>query len=109
MMVTSCCAREVLGDEPAVPFGAAGDVGAEAMNDARELHGSAAWASRRHVAAQAGVLERELLDAGEQHPVEVILAAEVLLAVLEQPARQRQQQLPLGEQDEPPDAPGDGW
>ena len=54
------------------------------------------------VAAQARVLDRELLDAGEQHPVEMILAAEVLLAVFEQPARQRQQQLPLREQDEPP-------
>ena len=92
-----------------MPLGAAGDVGAEPMDDAGQLHGSAltAWALAHHVAAQAGVLDRELLDAGEQHPVEVILPAEVVLAVLEQPARQRQQDPPLGEQDEPADGRAD--
>src|SRR6185436_6207271 len=58
----------------------------------------------RDVAAQPGVLERKLLDAGEQHAVEMILPAEVLLAVLEQPARQRQEDAALDEED---DAAGD--
>src|SRR5258705_13380601 len=52
------------------------------------------------IAAQPSVLERELFDAGEQDPVQAILAAEVLLAVLEQPPRQRQQQPFLREQDQ---------
>ena len=103
----------------AVPLGAAGEVGSEPVDDARELHqadwiiderpvravgrssGGLARRSRLDLSAQAGVLDRELLDAGEQDPVEVILAPEVLLAVLEQPPRQRQQQLLLGEQDQP--------
>ena len=86
---------EMLGDEAAVPLGAAGDVGPEPVDDARQLHRAGlpaeADAPVSMSSAKAGVLERELLDAGEQHPVEMILAAEVVLAVLEQPARQRQQ------------------
>ena len=38
MIVTSWLRGQVLGDEPAMSFGAAGDVGAEAMDDARQLH-----------------------------------------------------------------------
>ena len=63
--------------------------------------------ARADGAAQAGVLDRELLDAGEQHPVDALLAAEILLAVLEQPARQRQQQASLHQQNEPADRPAD--
>src|SRR5467141_1574245 len=58
---------------------------------------------RAHGAAQARVLERELLDAGEQHAVQMILPAEILLAVFEEPSRERQQHPPLREQDDPPD------
>src|SRR6266851_8550519 len=58
---------------------------------------------RAHRAAQARVLERELLDAGEQHAVQMILPAEVLLPVFEEPSRERQQQPPLREEDDASD------
>src|SRR5262245_4765229 len=67
--------------------------------------GTTLWslAARGERAAQARVLDCQLLDAGEQHPVQPILPPEVLLAVLEEPARERQQQPPLHEQDEAAD------
>src|SRR6266516_452751 len=55
--------------------------------------------------AKVGILDRQVLDAREQHRVDALLAPEILLAVLEQPAGHRQQHAPLHEQDEPADHP----
>src|SRR5262249_41311661 len=44
--------------------------------------------------------ERQLLDARKEHAVQMILAPEILLAVLEEPPRERQQQPPLDEENE---------
>ena len=50
--------------------------------------------------AQAGGLDGQLLDAGEQHLVHAALPLEVVAAVLEQPAEHRHQQAAFDEHDE---------
>src|SRR4029453_17176843 len=59
---------------------------------------SPARRERLDVAAKLRVLDRELLDAGHQQAIQPLLAAEVLLGVLEKPARERQENAPFGEQ-----------
>ena len=54
-------------------------------------------------AAKVGILDRQILDAREQHGVDPLLAPEVFLAVLEKPARHRQQQPALHKQDDATD------
>src|SRR5258706_4189203 len=61
---------------------------------------------RFDVSPKSSVLQGELLDTGKEHAIEMILAPEVLLAVLEQPSGQRQQHFLLGEQDESSGEPG---
>ena len=103
---------EVLGDRSAVRFGSAGHVRAVPVDDARELHRAAGspggapgprasgrGAQRVDVLPQARVLDRQRLEAREQHEVHLVLPAEVLARVLVEPAVQRQENAPLQEQE----------
>src|SRR5438045_4018467 len=56
--------------------------------------------SRQPFAFQSSVFDRQFLQAREQDAIDPLLAPEVLLAVLEQPSRQRQQHLALREQNQ---------
>ena len=107
---------EMLGDDPAVPLGAAGHFGSETLDHAGELHSSGfrirtgfPLAEPHQVAAEPRVLDRKLLDAGDEHPVEPILAVEIVDAVLVEPARQRQQDPALDEYDQRARHRADGW
>src|SRR4051794_40652942 len=74
--------------------------------DLAESSGRPVHRSRLDLAAKAGILDRELLDAGKQDPVEMLLAPEVLLAVLEEPPCQRKQHFLLRKQDHASDGGG---
>src|SRR6266498_4086147 len=50
-----------------------------------------------HFSAKLRVLDRELLETGHHNPIDVLLPAEILFAVLEQPAHQWQKESPLHE------------
>ena len=61
--------------------------------------GSGRGAQHVDVLPQARVLDRQRLEAREQHEVDLVLPAEVLARVFVQPAVQRQQDAPLQEQE----------
>jgi len=52
------------------------------------------------IASKPGVLDRQLLDAGEQDPIDALLAPEVLETVLVEPSHDGQQDAPFEEHDE---------
>ena len=62
-----------------------------------------------HLPAQPGVLDGELFDAGGEDAVQPLLAAEVLAAVVEQPAHERQEHPALDEHHRRADHADDGW
>ena len=90
---------EPLGELAAVRFGSAGDVGAVALDDERELHDVGVDDGRLRLLAGAARarFDRQFLHAREQHLVDAALPLEVVAAVLEQPAEHRHQQAPLDE------------
>ena len=87
-----------LGDGAAQGLRSAGDLRAVALDDEEQLHLGAAF-ELGETCLQAGVVGGERLHRRHQHDVQVVLAAEVLLRVLEQPAHHGQDQPALGEAD----------
>ena len=90
--------RQPLRDGAAQRLRSAGDLGAVALDDEQQLHPGAAF-ELGEACLQAGLIGGERLHRRHQHDVQVVLAAEVLLRVLEQPAHDRQDEAALGEAD----------